>query len=67
MVVHLPDVLQIAIIVYLAVGTFYDAAYFDLFYYLMAIVYVVTELTTQLLPNYHPRISGRECLSRVDT
>ena len=42
--VHYADMLQGSLVTYLVVGTFLDAAYFDMFYYLVAVTVIVKEL-----------------------
>lgn len=42
-VVLYADMLQASLVAYAIVGTFYDAAYFDLFYYLMAAICILKE------------------------
>jgi hypothetical protein len=36
--------LKAALITFIVVGTFYDAAYFDMFYYLVAAIIIIKEI-----------------------
>jgi len=42
-VIHYADMLQAALVAFMVVGTFLDAAYFDMFYYLVAILVIIKE------------------------
>jgi probable O-glycosylation ligase (exosortase A-associated) len=46
-VVDYADMLQTSLVGYVIVGTFYDAAYFDMFYYLVAILIIVQDKIQQ--------------------
>lgn len=46
-VTHLSDMLMISFASFMLVGTFLDAAYFDMFYYLVAMVIILKELLHQ--------------------
>jgi probable O-glycosylation ligase (exosortase A-associated) len=41
--IHCADMLQIALIAYMVGGTFLDVAYFDMFYYLVAVLIIMKE------------------------
>jgi probable O-glycosylation ligase (exosortase A-associated) len=43
-VTHYADMIQVSLVGWGTVGTFYDAAYFDLFYYLIAFVVILKEI-----------------------
>lgn len=50
--VHCADMLQSAVLAYMVVGTFLDAAYFDMFYYLIAILVISKEMIARKLMHY---------------
>jgi probable O-glycosylation ligase (exosortase A-associated) len=41
--IHCTDMLQAALVAFIVVGTFLDAAYFDMFYYLVAVIVIIKE------------------------
>jgi probable O-glycosylation ligase (exosortase A-associated) len=54
------DMVQSSLIAYLVVGTFLDAAYFDMFYYLVAMVVIAKQLTVvvnQREPSVSPALA----------
>lgn len=48
------DMVQASLVAYTVVGTFYDAAYFDLFYYLVAVIIIIKEIILQ--PGFEPSL-----------
>lgn len=52
---HYADMFQSALVAFMIVGTFLDAAYFDMFYYLVAVIIIAKEIMRRAsLPSQHP-------------
>lgn len=62
--VHCADALQIALIAYMVGGTFLDVAYFDMFYYLIAVLIIVKERIRLLAMETFPRSSLATSIAR---
>jgi len=57
------DAIQAALIAYMVIGTFLDAAYFDMFYYLVGMMVIAKEIIvtasrTALSPSATPAVAG---------
>jgi len=50
---HFTSMIQISLMVYILIGTFYDSAYFDLFYQLVAIIIIAKELINHSVNKIH--------------
>ncbi len=46
-VTYYSDMVQASLVAYTIVGTFYDAAYFDMFYYLITVIIIMKEIILQ--------------------